>query len=49
MVVGGDGMYHLVADALVQRRMREAGLDLNNTEVDDIPEITLPIGIIPCG
>ncbi|XP_061173615.1 ceramide kinase-like [Saccostrea echinata] len=48
VAVGGDGIYNEVLSALLDREMRNSGLDPNDPDSRLVP-IKLPVGIIPAG
>ncbi|XP_062621631.1 ceramide kinase-like, partial [Saccostrea cucullata] len=48
IAVGGDGIYNEVLSGLVDRQMRDVGLNPDDPE-SKLPQLNLPIGIIPAG
>ncbi|XP_041359185.1 ceramide kinase-like isoform X1 [Gigantopelta aegis] len=48
IVVGGDGMYHLMVNRMLIRKQVEGGVDQNDPEVAVLP-LDTKIGIIPTG
>ena len=48
VIVGGDGTYSHCLNGLLRRVAKDAGVDVNDTQVPPV-KAPLPIGVIPSG
>lgn len=48
VIVGGDGLYHEAVNGVMKRLANDRDLNVNDPNTP-LPDIDLPMGLIPCG